>query len=78
MSGRKAIRKGKAIEKVDPYKGPIAEIVQAIDDLALVKGPTVAEYLAALERAKREIEELLDAAIEAARDDLKRMEGDEG
>lgn len=78
MSGRKAIRRGEAIAKpADPYKGAIADVIEALEGLALVRGPTSAEYLAALERAKEEIENWIDASIDAARDDVKRAEGDD-
>lgn len=57
------------------YDGAIAEVIEALEGIALIKAPAT-EYLAALERAKSEIETWIDASIDAAKDDVKRERGE--
>jgi hypothetical protein len=57
------------------YNRAKKEIMVAIEGIAKVKAPA-SEYLAALEEIQEEVEAWFEASIDAAKDDVKRENGE--
>jgi hypothetical protein len=59
--------------KTHPYQEEQAEVLEALEGLPLVRGPSIREYHDMLVEFRKEVDDWFDASIDAAAQDMKRQ-----